>query len=299
MGSTRFRVAPGWLVSRPPTASPAIGQARSRLLGLSQITIPDRSPSLGDNAFSGCISLANVTIPKSVKNIGDFAFSDCPGLAEHRDSHQRRSIWRRCVCGLRGPGEHHGSQQRQEPRGGAFSVRRPGHRKISARIQAVGTGVFADCASLTNVGIPGSVISIGGTPFPAYEPDGHDHSRRRHKPRKQFVLGLYQPARMTIPNRVKRSGITPSRAVQLGQRNTPRQDHQHRRLYVPGLHQTGQAITIPDEVTRRRRLRLFRLHRPGRGHDPHERNGYRGRQLSKLHGLSNSDDPQQCCRHWI
>ena len=50
--------------------------------GLTELTLPNSVTSIGEHAFYGCSGLTKLTLPDSVTSIGNYAFFGCSGLTE-------------------------------------------------------------------------------------------------------------------------------------------------------------------------------------------------------------------------
>jgi hypothetical protein len=118
---------------------------------LTSVTIPAGVASIGHQAFEGCTSLTSATIPASVTNIGVQAFVDCTSLTNFSVTADNRAY--SSTNGVLFDKAQ--DTLIQYPAGltdGAYTV--PGS------VTSIGEFAFADCDSLTNVTIPGSITTI-------------------------------------------------------------------------------------------------------------------------------------------
>lgn len=125
------------------------------LTGLTHVLIPNGVTSIGSAAFFGCLGLTRIVIPESVTGIGAFAFSDCTGLMEF-EVHPLNPAYK-SVAGV------------LFDKQGATLVCWPGGKggsyPIPSGVNAIASGAFLGCTSLTNVTIPEGVTMIGSQAF--------------------------------------------------------------------------------------------------------------------------------------
>jgi hypothetical protein len=111
--------------------------------GLTNITLPSGTASIGRSAFDGCGGLTNITIPSGVTNIGEYAFQNCKKLTGITIPANVTRIERGTFDGCEG----------------LTNITIPGG------ITGIGDSAFKDCAALTSVTILSSVTSIGKNAF--------------------------------------------------------------------------------------------------------------------------------------
>lgn len=125
------------------------------------VSIPAGVTRIEARAFLACTKLNDVAIPSSVAHIGDDAFEDCPNLPPALRAEEKRidsgdysytinAIGEAAIAGF--SKNHAGSLSIATSLGG-----RP--------ITSIKGGAFRDCAGLTDVTIPDTVISIGAGAF--------------------------------------------------------------------------------------------------------------------------------------
>lgn len=135
---------------------------------LTSVTIPDSVTNISGSAFSGCTSLTSITIPNSVTSIGDFAFSGCTSLASLSIPESVTSIGERAFDNT----AYYNTESNWEN-----DVLYIGNYLIEAKdtigdvyvikdgTKTIADEAFKDCASLTNITLPNSVINIGDYAF--------------------------------------------------------------------------------------------------------------------------------------
>ena len=136
---------------------------------LTSVTIGNSVTSIGRYAFSGCSRLPSVTIPNSVVSIGACAFRDCSAL----ETLNYNAI--DCVYGTEYDGFvfkntnistiNIGDEVKCIPTDFANGFIRLTNITIPSSVTSIGGSAFRGCSSLTSVNIPNSVTSIGGSAF--------------------------------------------------------------------------------------------------------------------------------------
>jgi BspA type Leucine rich repeat region (6 copies) len=150
-----------------PNSTTNIGDdAFSKCTSLTNILIGTSVTSIGYYAFYNCIRLNSVTIPNSVTSVEDFVFDACTGLTNVTIGSGLATIGGGMflLCSGLARVTIPGTVTKIGPQ--AFSgCTRLANAVIPNSVTTIGLGAFYGCASLTNVTIGNSVTSIEASAF--------------------------------------------------------------------------------------------------------------------------------------
>ena len=150
LASRAHSVAPGLFagctglesVSMPDTVSEISAYAFYNCSALKKIPLLKRLYSIGDYAFYGCGNLEGIEFGDDTETVGRYAFYNCSALKRLELPSEIRMIPRYCFYGA-----------------GVETA------LIGNHVTSIESCAFADTASLTEVTIPGSVLSISNDAF--------------------------------------------------------------------------------------------------------------------------------------
>lgn len=165
--------------------------------GISTITIPETTESIGNFSFSGCKTLKTMEIPANVKSIGNHAFNNCSTLSDVTMNDGLKSIGNyafsacKAIDSISVPGsvENMGdyafnncsSLSGVTLKEGLSSVGNYAFNNCSSLsrvtmndgLKSIGNYAFSACPAIDSISVPGSVESIGDYAF--YNTSGLKH----------------------------------------------------------------------------------------------------------------------------
>lgn len=108
---------------------------------LQTLTVPETVTSIGGSAFAGCTALSSISLPESVQSIGGYAFYRTAYYLEESNWDEGVLYIGNCLI------------RANDDLSGAYTIREG--------TVCIADGAFQNCAELTKVTLPDSVISIG------------------------------------------------------------------------------------------------------------------------------------------
>ena len=170
IGSSAFSDCSGLTsVSIPNSVTSIVFKAFKGCTGLTSITIPNSVTSIGESVFSGCNGLTSVTIPNSVTSIGKYAYYNCSGLTSVTIGKAVTTIGKSVFSGCSGLTS---VTWNAKSCSGFYSDNCPFKELANVssfvfgdEVKKIPSNLCYGLSGLTNVSIPNSVTSIGGSAF--------------------------------------------------------------------------------------------------------------------------------------
>ena len=154
-----------------PSGLISLGSYAFNLSGLTTITIPNSTQTIGDCAFLNCTSLTSVNMGNSVTNIGFIVFSGCPNLSSFTGKFASEDNRCLIVDGELNNFAPSGITTYTIPNNvtsigpQVFSSTNITAISIPNSVQRIGKYAFSGCKSLTSIYLPPSVTEVGDRAF--------------------------------------------------------------------------------------------------------------------------------------
>ncbi len=131
---------------------------------ITEVNLPNKLTTIGNNAFNGCTNLTSILIPYLVKSIGQNSFNNCSSL--------KNLIWNANNCSSNGNMTTENIESIEIAQSSVLVL--PNYFAMGSKIKtitipngvnSIGSHAFSGCNNLTKVKIPFSVGSIGEKAF--------------------------------------------------------------------------------------------------------------------------------------